>query len=244
MPHAFAEVLACALEIAAETDGAFDPTLGALVDMWGFGPRAVHAPPQQLALDGARAASGWRRVDFDVARRMLIQPGGLHLDFSGIAKGYAVDCVAQLLSEGGIPSFLVEIGGELRGSGVKPDGRPWWVEIERPPDCPTQPIVAALYNLSIATSGDYRRNVMMGAQRVSHTLDPAPGRPLRTAIAAVTVLAADCMRADALATALTVMGAQAGVAFADRRNIAALFTLRGADSVKEVMSAAFARCLS
>lgn len=244
LPSAFAEVLTCALTIAAETDGAFDPTLGLLVDSWGFGPRIVERAPSDAEIAQALAHAGWRKLSFDAIASRLTQPGNARLDFAGIAKGYAVDRVAQLLEANGVLSFLVEIGGEVRGQGVKPDGRPWWVEIERTPNSDTSGIVAALYNLSVATSGDYRRAGVLGGQWVSHTIDPRTGRPLTSSVSAVTVMHQHCMRADAYATALMIMGVEAGVAFADTHDLAAMFTVRGDTGVNEVFSAAFARQLA
>jgi thiamine biosynthesis lipoprotein len=237
LPEAFAEVLACALEIAADSDGAFDPTLGALVDLWGFGP----APPaREIPLDAeiadALAAAGWRRLAFDTQSRTLTQPGGLKLDLAGIAKGYAVDCVARLLIDAGVHSFLVEIGGELRGAGVKPDAQPWWVEIERPPKVDTAPMLVALHEFSVATSGDYRRTGELNGARIAHTIDPSTGRPLTAPPASVTVLHASCMRADAYASALTIMGPEQGLAWAAERGLMAMFVLRGENGARELMS--------
>ena len=132
LPPAFAQVLRCALEIAEATDGAFDPTLGALTDLWGFGPRPFSGqPPSREAVEAAREAGDWTRLTLD--GEALFQPGGLRLDLNGIAKGFAVDQVAAALERAGVKSYLVEVGGELRGTGAKPDGQPWWVELERAP---------------------------------------------------------------------------------------------------------------
>jgi thiamine biosynthesis lipoprotein len=245
LPPAFSAVLTTALAVAAETDGAFDPSLGALVDLWGFGARDTAATaPKAIELKAARVAAGWQRLRFDATTRRLVQPGGVRLDLSGIAKGYAVDRLALQLRATGIASFLVEIGGELRGAGVKPDGQPWWVEIERAPGNMAAPILAALCGLSIATSGDYRREAWLDGQRVSHTIDPRTGRPVGSEVAAVTVLHRECMLADAYATALLVMGPQAGLAFAERHNLLVLYSLRGAEGCSELCSAAFERQLS
>lgn len=229
LPRDFGTVLACALEVASETDGAFDPTVGALVDLWGFGPAGVRpGPPGRAAIELARMTVGWQRLRFDAASRRVLQPGGVRLDLSGIAKGYAVDRVALWLEALGVTNYLVEIGGELRGRGRKPDGLPWWVGLEAPPgegdtDEDGEPIVVALHALSVATSGSYRRYFDRDGRRFHHTLDPRTGEPVVDAPVAVTVLHADCMRADALATALTVLGVERGFAHACRHDIAALF---------------------
>lgn len=224
LPAGFQAVLTEALRVAAATGGAFDPTMGELADLWGFGPTAAsQMPPHDDVAATARANAGWHRIAFD-ADGSLVQPGGLTLDFSGIAKGYAVDCIAELLIDAGFPSFLVEIGGELRGRGVKPDGLPWWVTLEEPPVPVTdEPIVVALHELAVATSGSYRRNFEHAGTTYAHTLDPRTGQPLVSELVSVSVLHASCMTADALATALTVLGVDAGTAFARDQQIAARF---------------------
>lgn len=244
-PTHFHKVLTCALDLAAQTDGAFDPTLGALVDLWGFGPAAAgNFPPDEGALRTAHAASGRRKLSYDANARRLTQPGGLKLDFAGIAKGYAVDAVAQVLRAAGSTSFLVEIGGELSGLGVKLNGQPWWVEIERPSGFEGDALLAALYNLSVATSGDYRRFTERGGARISHTIDPRTGAPASNGLASVTVLHAECMRADAYATALMALGPESGRAFADAHGMMALFTVRTETAdLEEHFSRAFAEHL-
>ncbi|TCZ60839.1 FAD:protein FMN transferase [Roseicella aquatilis] len=247
LPADVLAVMDCALAVAAETGGAFDPTLGRLVDLWGFGPRPtpVEGPPGEALLAPARAGAGWQRLRLDVPNRRLLQPGGLALDLSGIAKGHAVDLVAEHLAAASIPAFLVEIGGELRGQGVKPDGTPWWVALETPPgEAPAgEQFVVALHGLSVATSGDYRRSFRHGGRRYGHTLDPRTGWPLAESLASVTVLHPSCMRADALATALGVLGVEAGLDHAGRYDIAALFLTREDGRLREHMSPAFAAML-
>ena len=227
LPPAFAQVLRCALEIAEATDGAFDPTLGALTDLWGFGPRPFSgAPPEASEVARVREAAGWRRVTLDGDR--LFQPGGLRLDLNGIAKGFAVDQVAAALDRAGARSYLVEVGGELRGTGAKPDGQPWWVELERPPAANDGVrTLVALHGLSVATSGDYRRFFEHDGRRYAHTLDPATAAPVANPTAGVTVLDRSCMRADAYATALTVMAPDAALAFAAAHGLAAMILARG-----------------
>lgn len=208
LPPDFAHVVAAALQVAAESDGAFDPTLGRPVNLAGFGPAFADPAPAR-----AMAEAGWRRLDYDRAARRLRQPGGLWLDLSGIAKGYAVDAVADLLGTHGIAHCLVEIGGELVGRGVRPDGDPWWVDLEDPPGATLAPLRIALHGIAVATTGNYRRG--------AHTLDPATGTSTDNAVIAVSVIHADAMHADAWATVLAVLGAEAGVALATRHGIAA-----------------------
>jgi thiamine biosynthesis lipoprotein len=244
LPPAFAQVLRRAVEIAQATDGAFDPTLGALVDLWGFGPRPFSgAPPDAQDLAKARDAAGWRHIALDGDR--LFQPGGLRLDLNGIAKGFAVDQVAAALDRAGARSYLVEVGGELRGVGAKPDGAPWWVELERPPTAndETSRTLVALHGLSVATSGDYRRFFDHDGRRYAHTLDPASAAPVTTATVSVTVLADSCMSADAHATALTVMTPDAALAFAATHGLAAMILSRGPKGLEERLSPALTAML-
>jgi thiamine biosynthesis lipoprotein len=137
--------------------------------------------------------------------------------------------------------YLAEIGGELRGAGMKPDGQPWWVELEGVPGAATEggQVLVALHGLAAATSGDYRRSYQHGARRASHTLDPRSGYPIANDVASVTVLHASCMAADALSTALTVMGLEAGLAFAEARGLAARYLVRGQPGLQERTSSAW-----
>jgi thiamine biosynthesis lipoprotein len=243
-PPEFSDVLACALEIAQASDGAFDPTMAPLVDLWGFGAApAAKAMPEVYDVAQALARVGWRKLRWE--QGSLFQPGGMGLDFSGIAKGYAVDLVAEHLASLGLASFLVEIGGELRGQGMKPDGSPWWVALEAVPDAPTagEDFVVALHGLSVATSGDYRRFFEQDGRRYGHTLDPRTGWPVANNVASVTVLHPSCMRADAWATALSVLGVREGLEFAACHGIGALFVTREEGRLAEHMSPAFAAML-
>lgn len=234
LPPDFLAVTQAALTVAAQSDGAFDPTQGALVNLWGFGPEGPRdAPPPEAEVKALMAQAGWRRLVMDGAR--VKQPGGLHLDYSGIAKGYAVDCLSRLLTQMGIRNHLVEIGGELRGAGVKPDATPWWVGLDS--GVGSTETVVALHGLSIATSGS-ERGFVHDVRAYCHTLDPRTGAPLENAVASVTVLHAECLLADAYATALMVMGAERGLAFAAEHGLAALFVLRDGQGLAERLSPA------
>lgn len=226
LTEGFASVLEASLQLAAATDGYYDPTVGPLVDLWGFGARGVRAePPAAADIESARARVGWQRLQFDPASRRLLQPGGLRLDLSSIAEGYAVDRMGLALEKLGVTGYLVEIGGELRARGSRPDGMPWRVAIEQPvSDAPAT--VVALRDRSIATSGDYRKYFEFNGQRYSHAIDPHTGHPVQHGLAAVTVIAASCMEAGSTATALSVLGPERGFDHATRHDIAARMVIR------------------
>lgn len=233
----FAHVLDCACNIARASAGAFDPTIGAVSELWGFGPS--EPPAQRPSISEAAAGRGydWRDLALEDNGRVLVQPGGLTLDFSGIAKGFAVDAGIHALSRLGVDHALLNIGGELRGSGLRVDGLPWWVDLEIPPNSPAPATRVGLTGWSIATSGHYARRRGAGGQSWSHTIEPASGLPLSDEILSVTVLHPGCMQADALATAIAVLGLDKGKKFADTNAIPARIITQS--SVLE--SAAWAR---
>jgi len=244
MSPAFAEVMAYALEVAAHSRGAYDPSAGALVNLWGFGPTGnsvtYNSPhfrfPDAAQIAAARAQCGWQKLRFEPESRRLFQPGSIQLDLSAVAKGFAVDHVARYLEGEGLHHYLLEVGGELRGAGMKRDGQPWWVGLEVPEASSLPVTLAALHGLSIASSGDYRRYFEYEGQLYAHTVDPRSGYPLNNQVAAVTVLHRQCMAADALSTALMVMGPEVGLQWADAHGIAARFLLRAGDTYSELLT--------
>lgn len=241
MPADFIAVLRCARSAAELSGGAYDPTAGALVDLWGFGPHGHPRRPDAPAIAAARETSGWTRLKLDDAR--VFQPGGLRLDFSSIAKGFAVDKISAHLVALGVPDHLVEIGGELVGQGIKPDGSPWWVALEQPRSGEARETIVALHNLSIATSGDSERSFEHDGRCFSHTIDPRSGYPVSDLVASVTVLHRHCMWADALSTALLVLGPEAGFALAKELNLAARFVLRHPSGIEERLTPAMTAML-
>ncbi|MDC8759140.1 FAD:protein FMN transferase [Janthinobacterium fluminis] len=245
LPAAFFEVLAFAAQVARDSGGAYDPCAGALVNAWGFGPTRRHDQPGYAAPspDAVAALLARRRgqdVALDPLARRAYQPGGALLDLSAVAKGYAVDCLARYLEAQGWRHYLVEVGGELRGAGTKPDGQPWWVALEQVVDADAAgqvgEMVLALHGLAVATSGDYRRFFERDGARFSHTIDPRSGMPISNALASVTVVHAECMAADAWSTALTVLGPEAGMALAERLGLAARFLVRSGGGLREHLS--------
>jgi thiamine biosynthesis lipoprotein len=215
----FLRVMTTAARVFALSQGAWDGTVRPLVDLWGFGP----SPPVAEPPAPGEVEALLRQVGFD---RIEIRPGALvkreasvTLDLSSIAKGYGVDAVVEVIREEGFRDFIVEIGGEVYGAGSRRDGRPWRVGIHRPrveaaPDEIYR--VAPLRDAAFATSGDYRSFFVRDGVRYSHVLDPRTGRPVANGVVSVSVLASDCTLADGLATAVMVMGAEAGLALLER----------------------------
>ena len=225
---ALREVVTEALRVAELSGGAFDITVGPLVDAWGFGPSLRDEPPGEVEIAALLAATGSEHLVVDPERGTLrkLRPG-LSLDLSAIAKGYAVDLVTERLLELGLDDHMVEIGGEVRAVGVNADGRLWRIGVERPEAARRSVWTAVpLDDLAMATSGDYRNYVERDGVRISHTIDPRTGRPITHALASVTVLEPSCMTADALATALTVLGPDEARTLAQREGLAVMLLVR------------------
>lgn len=223
------QVIDAALGIRKATDGAFDPTVRPLLALWSFGPgQRPRRIPEPAEIEAARALTG-------VAIETREQPTpaiwkaetGVALDLNAIAKGFAVDVAAEIVASHHPRGYMVEIGGEVRTDGTKPDGAVWRIAIERPLAGNRAAATAIrLDGLSLATSGDYRNYFEVNGQRFSHTIDPRTGRPISHNLASVSVIAETCMEADAWATALMVLGPEAGYELATRSQVAALFFIR------------------
>lgn len=213
----FAEVVAASLDVARQTDGAFDPTVGPLVNAWHFGPgQRVLTPPEDAVLDQLKQHVGYQKLEVrrDPPAIKKVDPA-LRLDLSGIAKGYAVDRVSQLVEQAGWADHLVNIGGEIRARGRRPDGQLWRLAIEKPtPEKREIQQIIELDHVSLASSGDYRNYYEVDGQRYSHTINPRTGKPVQHQLHSVTILADTCMLADALATALMVLGPERAWEFA------------------------------
>ncbi len=239
------QVVAEALRISRLTDGAFDVTVGPLVNLWGFGPdgRVVNAPSQQK-IDELLTRIGYQQISVSPQDGTLSKKGAQYVDLSAIAKGYGVDQVAELLEQNGVQSYLVEIGGELRAKGLKPDGSDWRVAIESPLSGERAvERVISVSDTGIATSGDYRNYFEENGIRFSHTIDPRTGYPIRHKLASVTVLRPTCAEADALATSLMVMGDEKGVQFARDHQIAAFFIIKQDQGFRELSTPEFEQFL-
>jgi thiamine biosynthesis lipoprotein len=233
VPDRLIEVLHLGLEIGRASGGAFDIAMGDAVTAWGFG--AETAAPDRI-----RAAMGIARVPaheaLEIGAGSVRKSAPLALDLNGIAKGYGVDRLAEILRDHDIPDALVGIDGEMRALGLRPDGTPWSIAIEAPdPDRRAPHSILALENAAVATSGDYRHWVEVQGHRLSHTMDPVRGAPLIASPASVSVVARTCAEADAWATALMVLGAEEGAILAQKRGLDALFLLRdNGDGVRGV----------
>jgi len=248
LPPEFFSVLEHALALAADTGGAYDPTVAPLVDLWGFGAGTrEHRIPDAAAIAAARARVGWQRIRLDPRTHRAYQPGGVWIDLSSIAKGFATDQVGRFLEGRGVTGYLMDVGGELRARGRRADGHDWRVAIERP-GAATGAVESAdqferafaLRDMSIATSGDYRHAFDHDGRRYSHHIDPRTGWPVEHRIASVSTLARECMQADAVGTVIMVLGPDEGMAWAERRGVAVRIALREGDGWSERMSSAFA----
>ena len=231
-----------ALAISADTAGAFDVTVLPLVDLWGFGADGgVAGVPSAADVDAVRQRTGYPKLAADCDAPALRKArSDLEVDLSAIAKGYGVDRVADRLDALGFGNYLVEVGGELRVRGTKTSGAPWRIGLERPEaGIPAVQTGLELRDTSVATSGDYRNYYEVDGERYSHTIDPTTGAPVRHTTASVTVLAPLAVEADALATALLVMGAEEGLSFAEARGIAALFLDRRGSEIHARPTPAF-----
>jgi thiamine biosynthesis lipoprotein len=229
------QVIIAALAIARETNGAFDPTVGPLVALWGFGPDAALEEPTEQEVARQRARVGWPLLAWDREGRLVRRVPGVELDLSAIAKGYAVDAIVHELVRDRPLGLLVEVGGEVRALGTTLHGEPWRVGIQDPTARGDDlEAVLALTGAALATSGDYRNLRVAAGKRRSHVIDPRTGRPLDNRVASASVVAPTCMEADAAATALMVLGPDLGMAWVEKRPwLDALLLLRRGDRIVE-----------
>lgn len=236
VPRELTTVLSAALRVSQQSNGAFDIAIGDLVDAWGFGPAEQSVSEPALGTQPPRARlSASAALMVDPQRNQVRKRAPLHLNLNGIAKGFGVDELARCLDSFGITRYLVGIDGEMRARGVKPDAQPWIVALEKARRGTREVMgVMELSDAAIATSGDYRHWVDVRGQSYAHTMNPATGAPLCNTLAAVTVVAASCMLADAWATALMVLGETEGPRLAQERGMDALFVLRDGEQLNEI----------
>ncbi|MFC5626733.1 FAD:protein FMN transferase [Algoriphagus winogradskyi] len=195
------------------TNGAFDPTVGPLVNIWGFGPSGPELK-DSVDIKNLLTTVGFSKIEFD-QKQLRKKVSGIYLDFSAIAKGYGSDVVAEFLKNKGVSNYLVEIGGELVANGTNEKGELWKVGVNRPEESANASdliSIIALQNRGMATSGNYRNYYVRDSVKISHTINPATGYPVNHTLLSATVLADNCMTADAYATAMMVMGKDKAIA--------------------------------
>lgn len=225
----FADLVGQSRHLWSATGGAFDVTCAPLVDLWGFGPNSGDARvPEQAEIDAAMKRTGSdhlaHRVDPPALKK---DHEDLELNLSAIAKGHGVDRVGQLLVDRGVENWLVEVGGELRVAGAKATGVSWTIAVEQPhASGRIEHATLKVTDVAVATSGDYRLFWKDEGRRFSHIIDPRTGRPVTHDTASVSVFAATCAEADAWATTLLVLGAEAGLPLAEKHDLVASFVVR------------------
>ncbi len=234
------QVVQEALRIHQLTGGALDITLGPVINLWGFGPQGRAKVPEHDILAMHLAWTGMDNLQVS-GHALSKRIPELYLDLSAIAKGYAVDVIAEYLQSQNVHDFIINIGGEVRTRGHNARHQPWRVAIEMPNSGITQKAQRIIMpgNMSLATSGDYRNYFEENGVRYSHTLDPKTGRPVSHQLVSITVLHPSCMTADGFATALNVLGPDKGMQLADRLNLPVLMLVQTSRGLEERHSYAF-----
>jgi thiamine biosynthesis lipoprotein len=237
-------VLDTALKVSRQSNGAFDITVGPLINLWGFGIKRREEIPEKSAIKEALKKIGYQhlsvRLDPPAVKKAIPE---LYCDLSAIAKGYGVDRVAKFLESRGIARYMVEIGGEVRTRGKNPQNRWWRIGIVSPNHFFGLQKIVYLKDTAMATSGDYRNYFEKDGVRYSHTIDPRTGRPITHHLASVTVIHPSCTMADALATAIDVQGPQKGYDLAIRQNLPTYFIIRRDNGFEEKMTPQFSKFL-
>jgi thiamine biosynthesis lipoprotein len=224
-----ADILGVALDISRLTDGAYDISVGPLVNLWGFGPGdRPRQAPDEATLAATRQRVGYKFIELDAHTPALRKHApDLYLDLSSIAQGFGSDAVGKYLSARGMANFMVDVSGEILARGVNAAGQPWHIGIERPVATEgTIERVIVLRDVAMATSGDYRNYFEQDGIRYSHLIDPSTGHPIAHRLASVSVLASTTTRADGMATALMILGPERGYELAMREKMPALFIMR------------------
>jgi thiamine biosynthesis lipoprotein len=236
------KVLSTAKKVSKKSAGAFDITIGPLVNLWGFGSDGMRfKAPNKIKIQELLAKTGdnYYLLNQEKLSIQKIQ-ANLSLDLSALAKGYAVDEAALVLEQQGIHDYMVEIGGELRLKGSNSQGNKWRIAVEKPTINKRElHKVLAITNTAMATSGDYRNFFEQDGQRFSHTIDPRTGYPVTHKLASVTVLHASSMVADAWATALMVLGSEQGYKIAEQEQLAAFFIIKKQQGFAELATPLF-----
>lgn len=239
-------VIEQSLEISSKSSGAFDITTGALVNLWGFGPEERDSDiPTRQEIRRVQQHTGYEKISVRTSPPSIKkETPETCCDLAGIAKGYAVDRIAEYLDSEGISDYLVEIGGEIRARGKNQQNRLWQVGIAIPDNESGIQKVVSLNNTSMATSGDYRNFYEKKGIRYSHIIDPRTGEPVTHKLASVTVIHDLCSYADALATAISVLGPDDGYELALKEDLAVLLIIKETDGFVEKMTPRFREALS
>ncbi|RMF20082.1 MAG: FAD:protein FMN transferase [Gammaproteobacteria bacterium] len=227
-----------------KTGGAFDPTVGKLVNVWGFGPdkSRVGQVPDEALIEALKNDLGYDKLRIRDKPPALARDTELYLDFSAVAKGYGVDRAAEVLERHGVHNYLVEVGGEVRVKGMKAKGKPWQLAIEAPVEQGRVPRrIVGLTDAAVATSGSYRNFFDKDGKRYSHTIDPRSGRPVEHTLASVTVVSSSVAFADGLATAMMVLGPEQGYDLAVKEGWAVYFIISGPDGFVDLSTPVFDR---
>jgi thiamine biosynthesis lipoprotein len=238
----FCHMITAALNMSAMTEGAFDITVGPLVNLWGFGPPDhENVIPGSEEISAALAIVGYQMLETDCDHAVMRKKSaGVYVDLSGWAKGHAVDQIAILLDQQKIDNYLVEIGGELRMRGHNAERKDFSIAIEKPMNSDKMShTVIHLTDVAVATSGDYRNFFEEDGRRYSHSIDPRTGYPVNHELSGVTVIASNTAFADAMATALMVLGPEEGHALAENLRVAAYFVFRSEDGIEESSTTQF-----
>lgn len=233
-----------AVEISKQTDGYYDITIGPLVNLWGFGPEKREVFPTDSEITERKKNIGYQNINVDTINyKVKKKISELYCDLSSIAKGMGVDQVAEYLKNKGYNDLMVEIGGEIKTYGYNIKNKKWLIAVNSPINDNQIIKVLNISNLSVATSGDYRNYKEKNGKRFSHLINPKDGKPINHNLASVTVLYKNCMIADALATAINVMGPKEGYSFANNNKIPVYMIIRNANKFEEIMNDEFKKMI-
>lgn len=241
----FVEVVKDAEKISEESNGAFDVTVGRLVNLWGFGPiQKEDNIPTDEEIENAKVLCDYRKLhirETDPAIKKDIP--NMYVDLSSIAKGFGVDKVAEYIERSGYSNYLVEIGGEVRTSGVNQKNGKWKIGISTPDGSFDIEKIVSLDNVAVATSGNYRNYFEKDGVRYSHTIDPRTGKPITHSLASVTVVYDNCTMADGYATAIDVLGPDEGFEFALKKKLPVFLIVKTNEGFKERMTPEFSKTI-
>ena len=235
------QVFQAALEVSRKSNGAFDITIGPLVNLWGFGPEHNNSDvPSDEQIAERQQRVGFEYIELrDLPPAIKKKRENIYIDLSAIAKGWGVDQVAEFIESENHFNYLVEIGGEIRARGVNAKNQAWRIGVSSPDAQFQVQKVIAVQDRAVATSGDYRNYFERDGVRYSHTIDPRTGRPVTHRLVSVTVVFPECMWADAYATAIDVMGPEKGLELAEQENVPIFMIVKTDEGFEEQMTSSF-----